>query len=290
MRAIVGIDLDGLYVSAINILSRLRIEETCVELVHVDETPPAYPDGDQSWTPDFLEVQQKFDESIMFKAEKLATEKGFSHSTLVVLGNPADVLMDRATATFCDLIAVGSTMRSKFASLFFGSVGRALTIGAHQSVLISKGKGASKGPLTVLVTTDHSEYADRAIATFASMRPKGINRLVLITALNDKLIGHVNKGKAIEIEEYMRSKSNYLVNNLNEVGIPSEYRIIPGELDAVINEQMSDIDADFLIMGAQGHGFIDRILIGSNSLRQVVASQHSVLLLRPKTPTNLLSA
>ena len=48
MKAIVGVDTEGLYLSAIHLLSRLRLEGLTAELIHVDEPswlfgPSTYP-------------------------------------------------------------------------------------------------------------------------------------------------------------------------------------------------------------------------------------------------------
>ena len=91
---------------------------------------------------------------------------------------------------------------------------------------------------------------------------------------------------ASEIEKekfrtYMQNKSSSLVDHLKEAGIEAEYRIVTGEFDSVIDEQMTKFNAELLILGAQGHGFMERLFIGSSCLQQVVATPHSVLILRP---------
>ena len=43
----------------------------------------------------------------------------------------------------------------------------------------------------------------------------------------------------------------------------AEFRFVRGRPNDVIRQTMHDTGADLLVMGAQGHGFIDRVLIGS---------------------------
>jgi hypothetical protein len=43
---------------------------------------------------------------------------------------------------------------------------------------------------------------------------------------------------------------------------------------------MDAMSADLLILGAKGHGFLERITMGSVSLRQAIAGMYSTLILR----------
>ena len=42
-----------------------------------------------------------------------------------------------------------------------------------------------------------------------------------------------------------------------------------------------DLDADLVILGARGHRWLERVLLGSFALEQTVDEPHSVLILRP---------
>jgi hypothetical protein len=54
-----------------------------------------------------------------------------------------------------------------------------------------------------------------------------------------------------------------------------------GEVNATLRELMRTEQADLLVLGAQGHGFLDRMRSGSVSFHQVVGESYSVLVLRP---------
>ena len=60
-----------------------------------------------------------------------------------------------------------------------------------------------------------------------------------------------------------------------------------GESNEVIRNAMTSSGADLLIMGAQGHGFLDRLVIGSTSHHHFVAEPYPVLLLR--LPAEMIS-
>ena len=167
------------------------------------------------------------------------------------------------------------------AGSFFGSVGRALAIGARHSVLIAKGDVAADGPITAVVTTDHSPYSDRALRLLCKLNPSGINRVILLTALDVAMIGGADEPHIDRLRSYFTTRGENVAKFMIASGIPTELRIVEAELDQAIHDQMEENGANLLVMGAQGHGFLKRLFIGSSALREVVATNFSILILRP---------
>ncbi len=282
MKAIVGVDVMGLYNPALNFLGRLAMPHSEVELLRIDEPSTTSPSEGFAWTAEVLEMQRKTDENVIHDAGDAVEELGMSLiGKNVFIGSPAQMLMERAEAIHADIIAIGSTRKSKYGSFFFGSVGRALAIGSRHSVLIAKGEVAKTGKITAVFATDHSQYADEAVVLFARLNPKGIEKVILVTAIDHDMIEGASEIEKEKFRTYMQNKSSSLVDHLKEAGIEAEYRIVTGEFDSVIDEQMTKFNAELLILGAQGHGFMERLFIGSSCLQQVVATPHSVLILRP---------
>lgn len=276
MKAIVGIDSERHYRSAMHLLSRLSFYKVSAELVHVVDpyylaelgmVGPAY-----AASLGVPETWEKEADELLAEAQDVAIGSGIPCTTLRTVGKPSAALTEHAIDIHADLIAIGSTHKSKYGAFFLGSVGRSLTIGASQSLLIAKQDVAKSGPLTAVFAIDGSEYADTCLRMFARMEPKGIGRLVLVTAY-DRL-------GLTDPPSKEREHLNELVAHLRESGMNAEAHVVEGSLHEVIDAMMESTEADLLVMGARGHGFIDRLLVGSNSLQQVVASPHSVLLLR----------
>ena len=190
-------------------------------------------------------------------------------------------MVEHANRLKADIVAIGSRRRSKFNSSLFGSVGRALTISGKESLLIAKGTVPATGPISVVLTTDHSKYSDRAIKRLIAMSPNGIGRLVLLTAFDKKLVSGMPKEHQQPFLQFLEKQSKKKARQLRDAGYPVEYRLWEGDLGEVVEAQMDESNAELLIMGAQGHGYSDRLLIGSSALKQVVSSRHSILLLRP---------
>ena len=278
LRAIIGIDEGGSYLAVLNLLARLKIAETEVEVVHADETHVVDPRSEFGYVSDAEIAQIDFDEALLSGAEALAKEKGWVVNKTVLSGPASKVLVEHAGHDKVDLICIGSRRRSKFNSSLFGSMGRSVTISANQSILLSKGNVDSTGDLVAVLAVDHSKYADQAVEKLTQLRPLGIKRLVVITAIEGKF-----RSKTIDkamVEEYLDVKSKKIVEVLHAAGLPAEHRIVWGDLSEVLEDQLHSIHADLLILGAQGHGYSGRNHIGSSALKQVVACKQSVLLLR----------
>ncbi|MDR3689058.1 MAG: universal stress protein [Fimbriimonas sp.] len=283
MKAVVGVDLSGLYESALSIVARLEIPQTEIELVHVDEPSALHPAEEFKISKEGFEVQRTTDSLALDTADAIAKDLKLSVSgKTVVVGGPAKHLIEEAANSKSDLIAIGSHRKSKYGSFFFGSVGRALTIGSPQSILIAKGMVAKTGKLTAVFATDHSTFAEMAIGMLADLKPLGLQKLVVVTALDREMKGSTPKEELSALRKTIKAKGKESVDKLSAAGIPCEYHVVEGEFESVVSRSMKRNNADLLIMGAQGHGFIERMLIGSSSLQQVVTTSHSVLILRPK--------
>jgi nucleotide-binding universal stress UspA family protein len=278
MKTIVGIDFEGHYESAFRLLARLRFAQNQLELLHADEPYVTYVPST------YMTLEE--DASHRDRAMQLLDEAKERAGVLAlevddqryVVDPPAKALLEESESQHVDLLAIGARQKSKYGSLFLGSVGRALTIASPASVLVAKGDVEPTGGLTVVVATDHSAYADEAVRLFVRMQPQGIHRLIVVTA-----VGAPPPASIIDRERAQTTEaSRRMVAYLASFGLPAEYRVIEGHPDQVIAATMEETKADLLAMGAQGHGFFERLVLGSVSLRHVVASPHSTLILRPR--------
>ena len=82
-------------------------------------------------------------------------------STAVTTGHPADAIVAVGKQSNSDLIVMGNRGMTAIGAFFLGSVTRAVTINAAQSVLVVKPlQGKQDGPFTVLFATDGSACAE----------------------------------------------------------------------------------------------------------------------------------
>jgi len=281
MKTLVGIDNTGNYEAALNLLSRLAFDDLQLEVVHVNDSNILHGKRSFGFASSAEIARMDQDDSLILGAEMTAKALGFATTRETLFGSPPKMMVEHANRLKADIVAIGSRRRSKFNSSLFGSVGRALTISGKESLLIAKGTVPATGPISVVLTTDHSKYSDRAIKRLIAMSPNGIGRLVLLTAFDKKLVSGMPKEHQQPFLQFLEKQSKKKARQLKDAGYPVEYRLWEGDLGEVVEAQMDESNAELLIMGAQGHGYSDRLLIGSSALKQVVSSRHSILLLRP---------
>lgn len=293
MKTVVGIDLSGNYMPAL---------ETCLELdfpnqeylfVHAIEPLPPYapemPGGildSAAW----IKHLRSAGDSAVTKAEARACRSHIQSDSRVVHGSPAGTLIAEADDAHADLIAVGSAKRSPLGGFLLGSVARALAIGAHQSILATKGSDFPKRPLKALFATDHSEYANKALEQLIRWAPKGLGQIDVVSAyeVDEGYVvaipeNIIDTGIAIAtvIHEKVEELTDAVSSILSKAGYRGESHTIRGYPNTVIADQMKKLDADILIIGAQGHGFLERMLVGSTALHQMVTEPYPVLIIRP---------
>ncbi len=188
-------------------------------------------------------------------------------------GSPAEILIAEADRIGAELIAVGSSQRGKWGSLFFGSVTKALSAEAKQSILIAKNEIPRGKPIRAVIATDHSSYSHRCIKKLLSLRPKGLTHAVLVTATADPSMPSEVRDRAFEL-------SAELSRDFESVGIKTEILVQHDDAQELIAKAMREFDANLLALGARGHGFWERLWLGSVAHYHVVATPHNVLVIR----------
>lgn len=293
MKTVVGVDLGGVYGPALSLSIDLDFPGQEFVFVNAVEPMPLYtapmPDllpNNTSW----LDQLRLAGESAVAKAEILACKHHIQSWSEVRVSGAADLLIATADAENADLIAVGSERRAGVAGFLLGSVAHALTVGASQSILVTKGEQAIKYPTRAVFATDHSDYANRAFDRLLRWGPAGLTTIDVLTAFEvqegyfltipDHLIDS-RKALQSDLEEALRERGKHCSDGLKAAGYASDVYIKRGHPNAVIAEHMAETKADLLIVGAQGHGFIERLLVGSTALHQVSKEPYPVLVIRP---------
>jgi nucleotide-binding universal stress UspA family protein len=166
-------------------------------------------------------------------------------------------------------------------------VGRGLVIGAKQSLLIAKGEVAPEGSVRAVLATDHSRYADRCLTTLLNLAPKGIAHLTVLTAYPRESVEAIRPflpdyvlDPANWIDDSLRQRNDHVKERLAPLGCTFDERVVNEQPNAAIKQAMEETGADLLILGAQGHGWVERLTLGSVSFHQAVVEPSSVLILR----------
>ncbi len=291
MRTLIGVDGDGLYRSAVDLVGRLRFAGNEATLAHVESAvglmgnpgPMVY---DYRTAAEIEGTLRTVGRTLLEEASHAASAAGLGDEpkTAYAVGGASATLLDLADKERTDLVAIGSHGRGPTESFFLGSVGRAFAIGAHQSFLIARGEPKTKGPVRAVFASDGSEYADRCFARLLDMDPQGLERVTVVTATDaTKESDFAASGTPYtmsDAEDRMREHGAEMTARLAAKGIGAEFRFAQGHPAEALREAMRETSSDLMILGARGHGLMERVFIGSLALHIVVAEPYSVLVLR----------
>lgn len=286
MKIVIGVDTEGHYTHTVKLVERLKFPEPHWILAHsvdiVTPVPGYLVPTDAAFKLEFVKLANDAGQHALERAAEEAAEHATDAETVLLQGGPAGALEQYADEINADLIAVHSERKSRFSALFFGSVSRGLALESKQSILISKGESQSSEPISVVFATDHSDFAKKSLAAFLAMGAKGIKKITLVTALDvgaalDFVYPDTITAVETDIEEQMAAE----LIKVQAAGYEGATEIIQGPVSDAIHHAMKIGEADLLVMGARGHGFMHRLVLGSTALEQVVAEPYSVMIIRP---------
>jgi len=219
------------------------------------------------------------------------------------------------------LIAVDGPHRGGLGPFLTGSVARSLVIESHRhSLLLTKAprenqhddeaepasetaETAASPPnrkpledtavsVRAIFATDHSPYANRCVDTLIHMAPRGISHITILTAYPEKKLMRIGQGlpdltaaPETAVHQWLTEQNYEVVRRLSPLleaaGATCASCVSRAPVNEAIAYAMEEDDAELLILGARGHGFIDRVTLGSVSFHQAMATPHSLLVLRP---------
>lgn len=288
MKAVIGIDLEGTYRRGTQLLARL--DPSSIERTYVQAIEPVIPDA----TADSLTMTNAVGELMRQRQvagqsaiEAVRTELGPGSFVLDVAG-PAELTLATAEDQAADLIVVGSERKSRWSSLFLGSVAKGITIGATCSVLVGKLEVGS-GPVSAVLATDGSPYMERCVEELIRLGFRGLKKVTVLSACEPVpdftgLPGLDAATHGAELQEVLKNRAEAAVERvskrLHAAGIEVTTSVAFDDVNESIRAEMARSSADLVILGAQGHGFLERLTLGSVSMHQVVAEPFNALILR----------
>lgn len=291
MKLVLGIDPAGRYLPALQLISRLKfpLERLILAGSLESSQPLTVTSGPDVVAPNAADPGRGILEEALQKAKAKAAELDLDAETEILYGSASNALIDCGTRVDADLLAVQSERKSPFRAFFFGSVSRGLTIGAPQSVLFSKDHAVGDEPVRAVFATDHSDYALRAARRFVEMGPKGIESIHIVSAvcMQDYAFWAMHFDPSRSTEERERAmikefeqRNEALAEEFEAAGYRVTHEAPVASANEAIVHAMEEQRAELLIINAQGHGFVERLLIGSVSMHQIMIESHSVLLIR----------
>jgi nucleotide-binding universal stress UspA family protein len=292
MNILVGIDTLETSRPALELIQRLGFEETQLHLAHSMEplafTAPAGAGvGPGYISPDLADQQVEIGRRVLAEAAALYPQA----TTHLLNGSATEALMTVGDRIQADLIAIGSMKRHPIDAALLGSTGRSLAINSRRSFLVAK-NGGNRGadqPVTAVFATDHSKYADLAADLLCDFKPRGLEKLMVVTSLRDRdgmpiafpELAPWGKQGEDWLKDEVAKRSRALCERFESAGISADFEVTDAHPASAISAAMKAFEADLSIMGSVGHGFLHRLFLGSTAMHQVVSEPWSVLVLRP---------
>lgn len=303
MRVISAVGNGEESTAALHLLGRLDFEAISGRLVHVIEQlgVPTLNDGVHvvaaNAVTHFLKLQHESGKERLKAAAGVLARYGVTLEPTIRSGFVANELMSLADSDDADLIAVGNRDQPRLQKFLTGSVTRKLVVKARQSLLVARPLKRSTGPVTAVVAADHSPYGDRCLDLLPTLRPKGIREMVVLSAYPKQLVqamGSVLQSFKADvvpmIERHIGERNDALAVKLEPLGARVTTRISDLSVSDAIAEAVSESGAELVVLGAQGHGFFQRLTLGSVSFEQVTSGTVSTLVLRaPDTESTVNS-
>jgi nucleotide-binding universal stress UspA family protein len=293
MKTIVGIDAQAEYVPAVELLARLRFPKMTTTLLHAADPLVPYTDPqyiDPTAQSEFVKYITNLGIRALDRAKDEACTRNVNSKTKLVFGPVTASLTREADESDADLIAVNATHHGFWSTSFMGSVSRGLALGAPCTTLVTKGKSTFTGPIHTVFATDHSDFANRCLDRFIELNPQGISTIEVVSAYAidplekvalNRHLPHFGGDADAWIRKSLESANERVAKRLRNAGYETRTHLIVGRPNDAIRHVMQESQAELAIVGAHGHGFFTRALIGSTSLHQVVSEPYAVLLMRP---------
>ena len=292
MKLLLGFDDECKFKSALNLLNRLRFDGPEWHFAHIvsplDPSPSWEPSTGSDAAARLKDSLHDYD-GLASTVEEVTT--AFSGTVHLAQGAPAAFLMKIAEDIRADIVGIGSSGHGPLGSMLFGSVARALAVGSNCSFLVGRGVVANSGHLRVVFATDYSDYARRALTEFLRFRPAGVGEVILTTAHEmlepSELLQYlelVEEGSQAgrTLREELEHLGAQAVEECKRYGIDATAELRDGPVGSAVDASVKEHRADLVVFGAQGHGFLERLVIGSVALQQVITRRESTLVMRPR--------
>lgn len=244
------------------------------------------PDSHQTVLQGAVQVAQRGADSLqtMFPGWKITAE-GFS-------GSPYSTLISLAEEKSYDLLVVGSHGRTFLGRALLGSVSHFAVNHARCSVRVSRCPLFQReSPVRLVIGVDGSPHSKAAVRAMGRREwPQGSQAKVLM-AMDTKYLNIVpgNEYPAPqwldyvdkEVRENMDTAAAEASSALSKAGLAVQTVLRDGDPRTVLLEEAEAWQADLLVIGARGHGALERFLIGSVSSALAARAHCTVEIIRP---------
>lgn len=233
-------------------------------------------------------------ESLLSQEAERLSSAGWTYSTEVRIGQPADEILNAAASQGSNLIAISSVGTSGYREFHLGRVANAVLEYAPFSVLLVKPPreaeaataGTDRAPLRILVAFDGSPASRKAV-DFCQSLPLDAQTEVHVLAILRLMRGFRHDIQQ-RLSDVWHQKKTAAKTALESVAKDEKWTIpnVTSELleSLSVTETILDIakqrQSDLIVLGNKGKGSIESFLLGSGTRRITRHAPCSVLAVR----------
>lgn len=231
--------------------------------------------------PVFVETDpNKMAEEVRRFCAPLVGRSGQSVEIVVRPGDAAKEIRQEAEQLPFDLLILGTHGRSGFERLFLGSVTEKVLRSTRVPVLTIPPPVREPGsPLykTILCPLEFSATSIRALEYALSLAQEANARLILLHAIEDVLgdagahaLGHLSVSEYYhQLEQDAATRLRAAVPEDARVWSRPEERVVKGRAYQEILKVVAEEHVDLVVMGVQGKGVVNRLVLGSTTHRVI---------------------
>ena len=289
MKIIVGIDRNGVYKPALDLIASLRFADLELTLMNAAPTESPIPFTDARMEAEYTKVVQNLGLAALDAAVDEACARGLKAQTKLVFGRAADSMVKEAALIGADLIALCTTHRGANRKNYMGSATWALVTDTPTPLLVAKGPIGRSNKLAAVLATSHSNESDGWIKRFIELAPEGISHLHVVSAyeVDDEAAAVTHRNLAMLGGDVDRSlcaaiteKTSAVARKLTEAGFETTFKVVKSSPSDAIREAMQETHGKLLIIGANDGARPSGSKIGSVALHELVAEDYPVLIVR----------
>ncbi|WP_141735305.1 universal stress protein [Oligoflexus tunisiensis] len=220
--------------------------------------------------------------------EKELQQHGITSEARLREGHVVNELMAEARESQADLVVVSLKAQETLGHFFFGSVGRKMIFQCPTSFFVYKPLSDPQTLKRAVFATDHSPFAQKALERLISMRPEGLEHIAVLTAYPHNLtsalapfVSQLGVDVSRWIEDKLHEENEVVVQRLKQAGFHAVTEVRGEPIHEAIDSSLRHQEAGLIILGAQGHGMLEGLSLGSVTAHQVLHTRHSVLVVRP---------
>jgi nucleotide-binding universal stress UspA family protein len=236
----------------------------------------------------YMQSEQQKAKLLLDSFDGELSKRGILSQSQLREGHVVNELIAEAQQSKADLVAVSLKAQETLGHFIFGSVGRKLIFQCPTSFFVYKPLSAPRTLKRAVFATDHSAFAQKALERLIQMQPDGIEHIAVLTAYPHDLtsalapfVSQLGVDVGRWVEEKLFEENEAVVRRLQQAGFQAVAEVRGEPIHEAIESSLKQQDAGLVILGAQGHGMLEGLSLGSVTAHQVLHTRHSVLVVRP---------